>query len=82
MVADGTGTKRNAPPLARSFRRVPQSARVARGWHNSCASFVSPAAEDDMVHRDLGPDKMCQCHTLPFVAGVRLKGAQSVWRPL
>lgn len=48
----------------------------ARSWHNRCASFVS-CAESDMVHRDLSPDKMCQCHTLPFVAGVYLKGAQS-----
>lgn len=35
-----------------------------------------------MVHRDLSPDKMCRCRTLPFVAGEYLKGAQSFWRPL
>lgn len=65
-------------PLSAVSLKVPM---CARSWHNSCASFVS-CAESDMVHRDLSPDKMCQCHTLPFVAGVYLKGAQSFWRPL
>lgn len=63
-----------------SFRFVPESAHAAGSWHNSGASFVS-CAESDMVHHDLSPDKMCQCHTLPFVAQVYLKGAQSFWRP-
>lgn len=70
------GIKKNTLALPLSFCCVPQSARVTRSWHNRPASFVS-SAESDMVHHDLSPDKMCQCHELSFVARVYLKGAQS-----